>query len=188
MTSDVQHEQNSRAAYIRWAKQTAPAGEPGEEWRDVPSYPGYQASTLGRVRSRYAILRGARRKRTGHIYVCPSVAGRQAPEAVHRMVCEAFHGPCPPGMECRHDDGNSANNLPGNLLWGTRLENMRDKERHGTENIGERNGRAKLTTAQMQTLRQRGRNGASEFDLAQEYGVSVSHARNLIAGRRGRKL
>ena len=44
---------------------------------------------------------------------------------VHRMVCEAFHGPAPAGAPvCMHLDENSANNRPDNLKWGTQKENL----------------------------------------------------------------
>ncbi len=52
---------------------------------------------------------------------------------VHQLVLEAFVGPCPSGLECRHLDGNPDNNQLENLRWGTRLENMADKKLHGTE-------------------------------------------------------
>ena len=44
---------------------------------------------------------------------------------VARLVCEAFHGPPPLGKPfCLHDDEDSRNNKPGNLLWGTQKENL----------------------------------------------------------------
>lgn len=51
------------------------------------------------------------------------------------MVCEAFHGLRPEGMEVRHLDGNSQNDAASNLAWGTRSENIRDAVRHGTHNM-----------------------------------------------------
>ncbi len=51
---------------------------------------------------------------------------------VHHLVAKAFHGPCPPGMECRHLDGNPMNNRADNLCWGTPTENTQDQIRHGT--------------------------------------------------------
>lgn len=43
---------------------------------------------------------------------------------VHRLVCEAFHGPPPDGADTLHLDENPANNRPENLKWGTRKENL----------------------------------------------------------------
>jgi hypothetical protein len=45
--------------------------------------------------------------------------------AVARLVCEAFHGPPPPGKpNCLHGDEDALNNRPGNLYWGTQKENL----------------------------------------------------------------
>lgn len=44
---------------------------------------------------------------------------------VARLICEAFHGPCPEGMtDVMHMDEDPANNRPENLRWGTRKENL----------------------------------------------------------------
>jgi len=55
--------------------------------------------------------------------------------SVHRIVLEAFVGPCPPGMEGCHNDGNPRNNVLTNLRWDTRSENQRDSIRHGTHSM-----------------------------------------------------
>lgn len=44
---------------------------------------------------------------------------------VHRLVCEAFHGPPPfPRAVVIHLDENALNNRPENLRWGTQKENL----------------------------------------------------------------
>lgn len=44
---------------------------------------------------------------------------------VHKLVCEAFHGPKPfDGAVVIHIDENALNNRPENLKWGTMKENM----------------------------------------------------------------
>jgi len=44
---------------------------------------------------------------------------------VARLVCEAFNGPPPEGLNvCMHLDENSRNNRPTNLRWGTQKENL----------------------------------------------------------------
>lgn len=41
-----------------------------------------------------------------------------------RLVCEAFHGPPPPGKpNALHRDENPRNNRPENLFWGSQREN-----------------------------------------------------------------
>ena len=47
---------------------------------------------------------------------------------VHRLICEAFHGPCPPDKgEVDHIDRDTANNRPENLRWATPSENLRNR-------------------------------------------------------------
>jgi hypothetical protein len=49
---------------------------------------------------------------------------------VHRLVLEAFVGPCPDGMECCHEDGDSTNNRVDNLRWDTHEANVRERLEH----------------------------------------------------------
>ncbi|WP_167757036.1 NUMOD4 motif-containing HNH endonuclease [Amycolatopsis sp. CFH S0078] len=117
-----------------------------ETWLPVRNYDGiYSVSSLGRVRSEpHVVMRSnghpqtvsarIRRTYTGHGYeqlrLCRD--GNNPLHFVHVMVCEAFHGPRPEGMEVRHLDGDSRNNRADNLAWGTQSENMYDRVRHGT--------------------------------------------------------
>lgn len=46
---------------------------------------------------------------------------------VHRLVLEAFVGPCPDGMECDHKNRDGLDNRADNLAWVAHSENNRDK-------------------------------------------------------------
>jgi hypothetical protein len=59
------------------------------------------------------------------------VGGRN--QRVHKLVMEAFVGPCPPGKQCLHRDGNGLNNRLENLRWGTPEENTQDMIKHGRQ-------------------------------------------------------
>ena len=64
--------------------------------------------------------------------VALSVNGKLKSHLLHRLVALAFIGPQPsPKHEVCHNDGNPLNNVPGNLRWGTRSENLYDTVRHG---------------------------------------------------------
>jgi hypothetical protein len=44
---------------------------------------------------------------------------------VHRLVCEAFHGPAPEGKNVViHINEDAHDNRPQNLKWGTQKENL----------------------------------------------------------------
>lgn len=86
-------------------------------------------------------LKGTR-QHSGYLRVC---LVRKRYTFVHRLVLEAFRGPCPAGEVCRHLDGDPSNNRLDNLKWGTPQENAHDRIRHGTSLRGERHSLAKLT-------------------------------------------
>ncbi len=85
---------------------------------------------------------------------------------IHTLVLEAFVGLRPLSMECRHADGNPANNRLDNLSWGTHQENMDDLGAHGRRPCGERSGAAKFTANQIREIRRRRQLGESTYSLA----------------------
>lgn len=72
---------------------------------------------------------------------------------VHRLVLEAFRGAAPNGHECRHLNGDTADNRLSNLQWGTPQENAADRARHGTEQRGSQKPNAKLTPDDVRDIR-----------------------------------
>lgn len=103
--------------------------------RPIPSYPGYAVSPIGEVWSeksqRYLSLIGGK---FGSKRVNLSVDGRRyGSVGVHRLVCEAFHGPAPEGKPwALHRNGDAGDNRPENIYWGTPQENVDDMMHHGT--------------------------------------------------------
>ncbi|MBN7395680.1 HNH endonuclease [Mycobacteroides abscessus subsp. abscessus] len=119
-----------------------------EQWRPVVGFEGlYEVSDLGRVRTVPRLVSMGRGYRTvpgrirkyghstthGYLIVGLSRPGkRRATTAlVHRLVLEAFVGPCPDGMEACHFDGDKTNNRLPNLRWDTRRANQDDAIRIG---------------------------------------------------------
>lgn len=107
---------------------------------------------------------------------------------LHRLICEAFHGPCPDGKECRHLDGDKTNNAASNLAWGTKLENEADRIGHGTTVRGENNPMAKLTYAKVQEIKDyRSKTGDSYRLIGLKFGVSTMTAFRAATGQSWRK-
>ncbi|RFA24438.1 hypothetical protein CAI21_21690 [Alkalilimnicola ehrlichii] len=139
-----------------------------EEWRPAAGFPGYEVSSLGRVRSldrvdsvgrrrKGQILTNARRplrtSKGGSYYrVRLRRNGRTEDAPIHVLVLESFVGPRPPGMHACHNDGDADNNALDNLRWDTPSSNQRDKVRHQTIARGEANGWAKLTETQVREI------------------------------------
>jgi hypothetical protein len=79
--------------------------------------------------------------------------GKKKTYYIHTLVCTAFHGECPEGMQCLHKDNNKWNNHESNLHWGTPKENCFDKIANGTTQRGEQCPTAKLTQIQVDEIR-----------------------------------
>lgn len=173
----------------------------GERWLPVVGYEGfYEISDFGRLRSvdRKARVCGGDMRpvsgalmtpqpSNGYLRVMLSNGKGKASVAIHRLVLEAFVGPCPPGMQCRHfPDRTRTNNRLENLSWGTRIENAADMTVHGTRFIarGELCGKAKLTAKQVIEMRRRRVAGESTIDLAASFGVTSMAVSNICNGLR----
>lgn len=100
---------------------------------------------------------------------------------VHRLVLEAFVGPCPKGMEGCHNNGDATDNHLGNLRWDTPTNNHADKIAHGTTNRGERGPNAKLTLEQVRAIRADTR---MQKLIALDYGVRSSQISRIKTGTR----
>ncbi len=90
----------------------------GEEWRDIPGFPSYQASSLGRLmsfrRDNPRILKPTT-CRDGHLQVELFNDCKRWKVRVGTVVSLAFNGPCPPGSVVKHRDGDRHNNATANL-------------------------------------------------------------------------
>lgn len=120
-----------------------------ENWKPVVGFEGlYEVSDQGRVRSLDHSTTGkdGRTRRykgrvlvgsvdsSGRIQVVLSKEGKGHYRRVHRLVLEAFVGPCPPGYEGCHWDDDRSNNHLSNLRWDTSSANSMDLVRNGNHN------------------------------------------------------
>ncbi len=148
------------------------------EWVAVPGFPRYAVTQAGDMLGPRGVLRPMAEP-SGHLHI---IANRRKLR-VHHAVLFAFVGPRPVGQECRHLDGNPANNHLDNLRWGTRLENSADKTRHGTELHGESKPGARLTVEQVRSIRVDPRAARA---VGAEYGVSHTAVLRIRRGERWR--
>lgn len=105
-------------------------------------------------------------------------------------MLEAFVGPCPDGMECRHfPDRDPSNNNLSNLSWSTHKVNAQDTVTHGTcpllgkDHRGERNPCSKLTNKKVRQARKMFKAGNSIVQIARLFTVSNTTMKYAISGR-----
>ncbi len=145
-----------------------------EEWKPVIGWEDrYEVSNEGRIRS--LCHRGVPRKHPmmiavtcddrgyGRVALMRDRVGKR--QLIHRLVLEAFVGPCPEDKECGHLDGNPYNNVLSNLAWVSKKENMRHRDEHGTTSRGENRPLAVFTEEEVRTLRALHKLGYKRNDL-----------------------
>lgn len=168
-----------------------------EIWMPVFQWEGiYEVSTRGQVRS----------CRTGR-YLKPYIASgyervmlqvnarkaneRKTIEGVHRLVLAAHTKMMPRGRNgivCCHKNGNKRDNRLENLEWKSPLENMLDKNKHGTMPKGAAHKRSKLTESDVLQIRESARQGYQTKTLASHYKVSTTHIYMIVNRQTWRHL
>lgn len=167
-----------------------PVTEP-EEWRPVPGHPGYEASSLGRVRS---VDRWITSRRFWPSVMLRPFAGdeykkvRLGPKLfapVHIIVCLTFHGVRPSKSHLvAHWNGDKLDNRSSNLRWATPKENKADEVRHGTWTAASRHGSAKLTETDVLVIRKLRQDHRLTFHaIGKRFGITRSHVKGIVDGR-----
>lgn len=137
----------------------------------IPGFPGYEITDDGRV---WSVKTGAFLKsfvnKHGYRLVALYHGGKRHIRKVHRLVLEAFVGPCPEGVECCHNNGDPSDNRLENLRWDTHAANHAESSRGS----GLR-GADILCIRYLRTL------GANVADLASDFDVSTTTIYRIIA-------
>lgn len=92
----------------------------------------------------------------------------------YQAVLAALYGAPLPGMIVSHLCGNKGCCRPGHVVWATPADNVAFAVRHG-ERAGTKNGRARLTLAQVQGLRDGTLTAAA-------CGITARHAADIRKG------
>lgn len=164
---------------------------------DIPGFPGYKAGSDGHIYSFLVgntgrvdydrtprCLKGHRSTTSRYLFVALRKGGRTFLKRVHSLVCMAFHGLCPNGLETSHVNGNIYDNIPGNLCWETRRENLARKKIHGTDDTGFRNSRALFDAVQLAEIRLRLARGDTARSIAALFGCDDREIGKIKRGER----
>jgi hypothetical protein len=167
--------------------------EPAEEWRPIPGYPGYLASSLGRIASlkshhrrrpgqAYYILRPFNQDGYPRVHLC--VGSKTRGQFLHRLTCLAFHGEPPePKMHVAHCNGNRADARACNVRWASASENVADRKLHNFPHgrLRERgSARVFALAIRLAVLRDFQEGGLTKAEIARKYGMSHSCASRII--------
>lgn len=158
-----------------------------EIWKDIVNYIGlYMVSNYGKIKSlannhgnngnyKERILKPSKTDECGHLKVTLCKNGIYKNCKIHKLVLEAFVGPCPLGKEGCHNDGNPGNNFLENLRYDTRKGNFKDKIKHGTLLCGSKLSYAKLNEFQVRIIKRLLKDGyLTQREMAKIFNVHFS--------------
>lgn len=107
------------------------------------------------------------------------IAGRQ--HGAHRVSWAMANGRWPDGMVL-HRCGIYQCVRPDHLYVGTGVENSADSRRHGTLQLGEGHGNAKVTDDQVAEIRRRYAAGDTQTVIAADFPVTQAQVSNIVRG------
>jgi len=170
------------------------------EYKEISRFPGYRAGNDGTIQScwkRVGLGAGKgstfilsqvwhdlkqRKDRDGYWHVRICCNKKKHYPMVHSLILLAFKGEPVQGQQCRHEDGNKDNNRPGNLFWGTSLQNNGDRIRHNTIPHGEACHKSKLTEDQVRQFIQDIKAGGRVNELKVALGVTKECLHSILRG------
>lgn len=169
-----------------------------EEWEKVSGFERYEISSFGRVRSNVnqetpqMILRQHLAGKGYCFVVMYKAGGKKSCQYVHRMVANAFLANEDKTLHVNHIDLNKTNNIATNLEWVTRKGNAQHALIHGRyemQHIGgmtlarnNKNMAKKLTTHQVDEIKEMCLAGIKHPDIALMYGVTPSTISKIKRG------
>jgi hypothetical protein len=111
---------------------------------------------------------------------------RRSTPAVHRLVLEAFIGPCPPGHEVNHKNGNKADNRLVNLEYLTPPANSQHAVDTGLRvySKGDAHHRTRYPDAVVDDWRRRYADGETATQIAAGAGLHRSRVWEIVTGHR----
>jgi hypothetical protein len=127
----------------------------------------------------------------GYGAISVDVDGKRTSLRAHRLSYELTKGPIPVGLMACHKCDNPPCVNPDHIFLGTAQENSADRDAKGRHRvvpprnraIGERSGQAKLTDADVLRISERYADGATQKQLASEFGISQTEVGNILRGR-----
>lgn len=166
-------------------------------WKKIPNFSRYEASTDGRIRSINYKNSGKKKilkpSDGGDGYLKTMLLnddGKYCSWGIHKWIAFTFLGPRPKGLQINHKNGIKTDNSVKNLEYCSRSENIKHAFDNGLikPKRGELNGMSKLTKEDVIQIRKTAKNGGRYYGrkkLAEQYGVSEAHIKDVVNGRRG---
>ena len=154
--------------------------------KTISDFPEYEIGVMGNVYNKKSGRLLKTQSNNGYRQIGLYKNKIQYSRLIHRLVLEAYVGPCPKNKECCHNNGNRADNRLSNLRWDTRNENAKDAMRHGTSvclRVGENSIGHKLTEKNVINIIHLWNTKLfTQQEIANMYNMSREQIRKIING------
>ncbi len=163
-----------------------------EEWRSIPGFDRYEASTNGRIRSLPTIITQLTRfgttmkrrlpgkilnpheEKNGYLYVRPRPAPITRQEPVHKLITLTFLGKKPENYDIHHKNKDKTDNRSDNLEY---IPTSKHRKEHSQEHL--QHG-WKLSENDVQKILTLSRNGMTQVNIAAEMNITQAHVSKII--------
>jgi len=166
-----------------------------EEWKKIKNYP-YKISNFGRVK-RIKSMQGTFSGKilkpfndgVGYLSIGLSKNGKVKTFYIHKLVAEAFIGPCPENKEVNHLDGIKENPHADNLEYVTKSENSKHAYKLGLIKKGESRRNSKLDRRKVIEIKKLYEDGKhTQLELAKKFNMSQQAISKIVCGETWRHL
>ena len=158
---------------------------PGEGWKDIAGFEGYQVSTFGRVKS-FKGKKSCIRKpqlRGEYLSVALCLGGEKKRRLIHVLVAQAFIPNPLNKPEVNHDDGHKLNCHISNLYWATTAENQQHAVKNGLAKSGEKHYKAKIKDEKDIIYIRENPDNLTQEELAEMFGVDQTTISAIQLGK-----
>lgn len=157
------------------------------EWREIPGFPGYQASSEGEIKSYHQyekILKG-NVDQDGYLRCVLFRDGNRYAFGVHQLVALTFIGDRPDGYSIHHKNDNKKDNCPMNLEYIHPSEHSKFHHGNGKSYLrGERHWKNKLTEEQAKEIKRLlSQSDIKQGQIAKMFGVGRTTINEINMGR-----
>lgn len=134
--------------------------------------------------------------KTGHLRIRLYKNGKIQNHLIHRLLLEAFIGPCPFGKEVCHNNGDPSNNFIENLRYDTHKNNQKDMTKHGTAQFkpiwlyktGQDHPMSKFNNKDILNIRKLHKEGLTNIEIGKIYKTSYKNIWRIVNNKRWKHI
>ena len=144
---------------------------------------GYLIKEDGSILNKDGTVKTLKVTPKGYLHSSFYYNGKLTTHLIHRLVAEAYYGPCPKGLEVDHKDNDRQNNHKDNLRYVTKAVNNQKSYTSGNRDVsGENNANSKYSEEEIHNLIRLRNQGFSYGKLVAMTGINKGTVAKVAKG------